>query len=236
MMLVGQSLPGVAVAVFVLFFSFVFWHRRHWFESCFGRNACNWTPFSELVCSALHKQLILFAGLLVSVAFSFGTKVWRCNRISAIADSISNSTAEMNAQSVRIIRFDDVKMFTYEAKPALALADTIANISEIDGKMEEYTEVGLVTADVAFFDFSRGDGLEWHYSRAYLVGKWRWFTYFDWISSRFSPLPVRGCSVPTGTTTFLADFQYASADYSASQKFGYTFDSDLETRVALHGW
>ena len=60
MMLVGQSLPGVAVAVFVLFFSFVFWHRRHWFESCFGRNACNWTPFSGTG---------LFFGLLHAVDF-----------------------------------------------------------------------------------------------------------------------------------------------------------------------
>ena len=35
----------------------------------------------------------------------------------------------------------------------------------------------------------------------------------------------------TSTTTLLADFQYASAEYSVSQKFGYTFDSDLENAL-----
>ena len=42
--------------------------------------------------------------------------------IQVIADSISNSTAEMNALSVRTIQaFDDAKMFTYEAESGLWL-------------------------------------------------------------------------------------------------------------------
>jgi hypothetical protein len=234
MMLVGQSLPGIAVAVLILFFSFVFWYRRHWFESCFGRNACNWSPFSGTGLFFARAQLILFALIACLGCFLVWNKGLALQQdAQVIADSISNSTAEMNAQSARIIQaLDDAKMFTYEAETeALALADAIANISEIDKKMEELTEVGLVTADVALIlaaVMGLGGVL---LALSSLVGKWRWFTYL----TGFLTLSLVGSwlfwGLLTGTTTFLADFQYASADYSASQKFGYTYDSDLENAL-----
>ena len=99
--------------------------------------------------------------------------------IQVIADSISNSTAEMNARSVRTIQaFDDAKMFTYEAESeALALADAIANISKIDEKTEKYMEVGLDAADVALV-LAAVMGLSGIVLvLTSLVGKWRWFTY-----------------------------------------------------------
>lgn len=153
--------------------------------------------------------------------------------IQVIADSISNSTAEMNARSVRTIQaFDDAKMFTYEAESeALALADAIANISKIDEKTEKYMEVGLSAADVALV-IAAVMGLGGIVLvLTSLVGKWRWFTYLTGFLTLSLVCSWLFWGILTSTTTLLADFQYASADYSASQKFGYTFDSDLENAL-----
>ena len=234
MMLVGQSLPGIAVAIFVLFFSFVFWYRRHWFESCFGRNACNWRPFSGTGLFFARAQLILFALIACLGCFLVWSKGMSLQQdIQVIADSISNSTAEMNALSVRTIQaFDDAKMFTYEAESeALALADAIANISKIDEKTEKYMEVGLSAADVALV-IAAVMGLGGIVLvLTSLVGKWRWFTYLTGFLTLSLVCSWLFWGILTSTTTLLADFQYASAEYSVSQKFGYTFDSDLENAL-----
>ena len=153
--------------------------------------------------------------------------------IQVIADSISNSTAEMNALSVRTIQaFDDAKMFTYEAESeALALADAIANISKIDEKTEKYMEVGLSAADVALV-IAAVMGLGGIVLvLTSLVGKWRWFTYLTGFLTLSLVCSWLFWGILTSTTTLLADFQYASAEYSVSQKFGYTFDSDLENAL-----
>ena len=189
----------------------------------------------ELVCSLRCRQLILFALIACLGCFLVWSKAMSLQQdIQVIADSISNSTAEMNARSVRTIQaFDDAKMFTYEAESeGFGFADAIANISEIDGKMEKYMEVGLSAADVALV-LAAVMGLSGIVLvLTSLVGKWRWFTYL----TGFLTLWLRSGSwlfwgILTGTTTLLADFQYASADYSVSQKFGYTFDSDLENAL-----
>ena len=100
----------------------------------------------------------------------------------------------MNAQNVRIIQaLDDAKMFTYEGKPKPWLWQTPSfPKSTEEGRVHGS---GLVTADVA--DFSRGDGLEWHYSRAYLSRRQMAMVYvLDWISHAFARrfVVVLGCT------------------------------------------
>ena len=186
----------------------------------------------ELVCS-FCAQLILFALIACLGCFLVWSKGMSLQQdIQVIADSISNSTAEMNALSVRIIQaLDDAKMFTYEAESEALAADTIANISEIDEKMEEYMEVGLSAADVALV-IAAVMGLSGIVLvLTSLVGKWRWFTYLTGFLTLSLVCSWLFWGILTGTTTLLADFQYASAEYSVSQKFGYTFDSDLENAL-----
>ena len=113
----------------------------------------------------------------------------------------------------------------------MALADAIANISKIDEKTEKYMEVGLSAADVALV-IAAVMGLGGIVLvLTSLVGKWRWFTYLTGFLTLRLVCSWLFWGILTSTTTLLADFQYASAEYSVSQKFGYTFDSDLENAL-----
>jgi len=230
-MLLGQALPGIAFALFVCLFSCVFWFRRSWFDNCFGKDSCNWAPFSGPGLFFVRAQLFLFAMIACLGCFLVWNKGLALQTdITVIADSIGNSTYDMNEQGARVIQaLDDAKMFTYEAETeALNLKLVINNITDKDQKMQAYAGFGVMTVDIALIlaTFMSVGGVS--LSVVSLMGKWRLFTYL----AGFLTLTLIGSwffwGVLTGTTTYLSDFQYASTEYSASQKFGYTFDADLE--------